>query len=202
MKELLNKSNNILKQFGYKKKGASFWKIDNGFYKLIDFQKGTHGGGYFFVNVCVHPVGLPELLTDKLSIIEQPREYECILRQRIEQIVSNGQLEAFKRGLVSLDDGETIQAVIDALSNDVEQWLGKWGACETIACMKEDEITNMLTVIPKLKKKAYLMLKFYCMLRLGDKNKAMDVLEKYMGENIEGLAFPQVDNYLNTLVGI
>lgn len=200
MEELIYKANIILKQLSYKKKTNSFWKLDDGFYKLISFQNGAHGGGYFFVNVCVHPLGLPELLTNQFSIIDHPKEYECILRQRIEQIVIDGRLEAFRQGLVSLEDEETIQAVIDSLPNDVEKWLVKWGSYETIAYAKEDELANMLTVIPKLKKKAVLMLKFFCTYKIGDKLQAMDILDKYLNEDVEGITFPQVDKYLMGLM--
>ena len=40
MKELLNELKGDIAGYGYKKSGNSFWKIENGFYKLIDFQGG------------------------------------------------------------------------------------------------------------------------------------------------------------------
>lgn len=43
MKELLNEVKGELARYGYKKSGRSFWKVENGFYKLIDFQKGAYG---------------------------------------------------------------------------------------------------------------------------------------------------------------
>lgn len=197
MKEVLNSANGVLKQLGYKKKRSSFWKIDNGFYKLINFQGGAYGG-YFFVNVAVHPVGLPRLFTNQLSILDHPKEYECIIRQRIEQIVNTEQESKFS--MVFLEDEETIQAIINSLPNDVEQWLKKWGSYEAFANVREDEISYMLSASPIFWRKAYLMVKFYCTLKMGDKKKAIDLLEEYMNENVEGFTFVQVDDYLKMLV--
>lgn len=38
--------------YGYRKRGNSFWKTENGFYKLINFQTGAYGD-YFFINVAL-----------------------------------------------------------------------------------------------------------------------------------------------------
>ena len=78
MKELLNELKGDIAGYGYKKSGNSFWKIENGFYKLIDFQGGAHGD-YFFINVGLHPVGFPSLITGKLEIKERSREHEYII---------------------------------------------------------------------------------------------------------------------------
>ncbi|MEC1526249.1 DUF4304 domain-containing protein, partial [Neobacillus niacini] len=48
--------NQVTKEYGYRKKGNSFWKIENGFYKLINIQK-SNNGDYFFINLGIHPVG-------------------------------------------------------------------------------------------------------------------------------------------------
>ena len=50
MKQLLNEMKSAFSERGYRKAGNSFWKVENGFYKLVNFQKGAYGD-YFFVNV-------------------------------------------------------------------------------------------------------------------------------------------------------
>lgn len=37
MKEVIKKVNGAFKQCGYKKRGNSFWKNENGFYRLVNF---------------------------------------------------------------------------------------------------------------------------------------------------------------------
>lgn len=200
MKELLSEVSTTLKLLGYRKKGNSFWKIDNNIYKLIDFQKGAHGGGYFFVNVCVHPIGLPKLITSEISICEHPKNHECVLRQRIEQISQNEQIKLFQRGLVSIDNREVIKAIIDTIPLEVELWLEEWGTYEKFANSEFNEISHMMTVVPKLKEKAFLMLKFYSNLKLGDNKKAEQYLDQYLNTRIIGLEFSEVDSYLKSLL--
>lgn len=200
MKELLREVNSSLEKFGYKKKGDSFWKVNNNFYNLIDFQKGAHGGGYFFVNVCVHPIGLPQLLTNQLLISEQPKEHECIFRQRIEQISKKEEISAFRKGLVSVDNREVIHAIINVIPTEVEQWLETWSTYEKIIDSKLDDVSHMMTVVPMLKEKALLMLKFYCSIRLGDNKKALQYFEQYLNTEVTGLKFPHIDSYLKSLL--
>ena len=92
MKTIIGEVKGIFSEYGYKKERNSFWKIENDFYRLINFQHGAYGD-YFFVNVGLHPVGLPSLYTGKLEIKEKPKEHECIIRQRMEQIVPIPSLE-------------------------------------------------------------------------------------------------------------
>jgi hypothetical protein len=187
-----------LKQLGFRKKGRMFWKIENEFYYLIDFQKGAYGD-YFFVNVCVHPVGLPELIPNKLSIIEQPKEYECILRQRIEQIVPLDKFPNMKGGLFSSQDESVIERLIQVISNDVIQWLEEWGSYDKLANASEYDIYDKLTVIPILKRKAFLMLKSYCNFKIGKYTKANMLLEEFEKEKIEDMNFHHIKNYLKLL---
>lgn len=200
MKELLNKVNSILKPAGYRMKGMAFWKIDNGFYKLIDFQKGAYQGDYFFINLCVHPVGLPKLKVKQLSIIEKPKEYECIIRQRIEQVIHNDGITKFREGFVSSSDNEIINTLINCLPEEVDQWLNYWGKFENLANANKDLVLNMLTVVPKLKEKAFYMLKFYCFIKLLNKEKAVTCLNQYSSIDTVGLDFSILDNHLNSLL--
>lgn len=127
MKELVAKLKNDFTPYGYQKSRNSFWKIENGFYRLIDFQKGAYGD-YLFINVCLHPAGLPSLIAGKLEIKERPREYECIIRQRIGEIVSD---EPFKKALIPIHDADTIPRVVTIIPA-VEAWLSDQGSFDAI----------------------------------------------------------------------
>ena len=200
MKKFVNRMNNVLEILGYRKTGNSFWKVDDGFYKLINFQEGAYGGGYFFVNIGLHLVGFPELLTNKLSVVDQPKESECIFRLRVEQISGTEQIFAFRRGLVSFEDEQIFQALAHAFLNDVEQWFKKWGSYENIANASQEEILQMINVVPVLRQKAYFLLKSYCLLRLGDKDQANAIFKRYQREQVNGLDFSRVDYYDKVLL--
>ena len=85
MKTLIGEVKDTFSQYGYRKERNSFWKKENGFYKLVNFQSGAYGD-YFFINVGLHPIGLPSLIAGKLEIKERPKEYECIFRRRMGEI--------------------------------------------------------------------------------------------------------------------
>lgn len=196
MKELLSKVNNILKPFGYRKNGASFWKIENEVYKLVDFQKGTYKGDYFFINLCVHPVGLPKLMANQFLVVDRPKEYECIVRQRIEQVVKNDAVARFAKGLASCIDHKSCVELLEAISKEADQWLDDWGRLDKLANASKEEILNMLTVVPNLKEKAFYMLKFYCFMKLSEIDKAENFLSKYLSLKIDGLNFNALDDDL------
>lgn len=105
--KVLNEVKPQILKYGYKKSGNSFWKIENGFYKLINFQAGAYGN-YFFINVAIHPCGLPILYTKRLEIVEKPKESQCALRQRAEHI--SGKASAFIHNIGFIEDATTIQA--------------------------------------------------------------------------------------------
>ena len=69
MKTIIGEVKGIFSEYGYKKERNSFWKIENYFYKLINFQHGAYGD-YLFVNVGLHPVGLRSLYIGNLEIKE------------------------------------------------------------------------------------------------------------------------------------
>lgn len=43
MKTIIGEVKGIFSEYGYKKERNSFWKIENDFYKLINFQYGAYG---------------------------------------------------------------------------------------------------------------------------------------------------------------
>lgn len=96
---LLASLKDTLNSMGYTKAKSRFWRIKEGLFQLIDFQSGAYGN-YLFVNVCIHPVGFPKILSDRLVIKEKPLEYECIIRQRIEEVCSSQVTSPFRKSLV------------------------------------------------------------------------------------------------------
>ncbi len=192
MKELIGKVQGEIKQYGYKKAGNFFWKTENGFYKLIHFQHGAYGD-YFFINVGLHPVGLPSLAGGELEIKEKPREYECILRQRIEEIVP---VELFQKALIP--DENTAREIVAALPK-VEHWLTDWGSFESIAEKDFSELSKKMPIAPILWQKAYDLLKCYCMIKLRNMSEAEKYYLAYLSEN-RNLDFSAVDRYLETLL--
>ena len=194
MKELLNEIKGEIAGYGYKKSGNSFWKIENGFYKLINFQRGTHGD-YFFINVGLHPVGLPSLITGKLEIKEKPREYECIIRQRIEEIVPS---EMFKKALPPIHDTDTIREIVAAIPA-IDRWLADWGSFDVLANKDFSELSRMMPIAPILWQKAYYMLKCYCMIKKRNIPEAKKLFLAYLSEN-QNMDFSAVDRYMEALL--
>lgn len=199
MRSILEKLKVPFSEYGYKKRKNSFWKVENGFYKLIDFQKGAHGGNYYFINVALHPIGMPKLLTNELIIPETPNESECIIRQRFEQIIDNSLSDKFKSKLVMLDDVETVKEIMESI-NYIDQWLMVWGNYNKIEEMDFEEVASMLTVVPILKNKAYYYIKCYCAFRNGNYKTADENFSRYLNEKIDELDFQKVDEFLSYLL--
>jgi hypothetical protein len=189
-----------LSKIGYKKKGNSFYKIENDFYKLINFQTGAFGG-YFFINICIHPIGLPELNSKHLVIRDRPKEYECIIRQRIEQITTNPKLiTAFTSGFVTESDKEVIYEVIASLTSDVEEWINYISQYSTFLKMDENTLSSLLNVVPRYKTKSIYMLKFYSSLKVGNLNEAISFFQKYLNIEVDGASFAEEDRYMKELL--
>lgn len=194
MKELLNELKGDIAGYGYKKSGNSFWKIENGFYKLIDFQGGVHGD-YFFINVGLHPVGLPSLITGKLEIKKRPREHECIIRQRIGEIAP---LELFHKALPPIHDTDTVRAIIASIPV-VESWLADLGTFDALANKNFSELSKMMPIAPIIWQKAYYMLKCYCMLKQQNLPEAKKLFHAYLAEN-PNMDFSAIDHYMKSLL--
>ena len=194
MKTLICEVKDTFSQYGYRKERNSFWKKENGFYKLVNFQSGAYGD-YFFINVGLHPIGLPSLIAGKLEIKERPKEYECIFRQRMEQV---SPLAIFKKPLVSVSDPRVVPAITSGLS-DVEAWFARWGSFETIAACEFSDVEGMLSCVPLLWNKAYKMLKCCCLLKLDRTAEAEAFYSAYLAENRE-MDFSAVDQYLKELL--
>jgi hypothetical protein len=198
MKNLLHLVTKELRPLDYKKVGSRFFKTEAGFFKQIDIQSGAHGK-YFFVNVCLHPIGMPELLAGKLLIPERPLEHECIIRQRMEDIVSDSTTQAFRMGLVSVDNDLAISTMLPSLSSGVEPWLSKWGSFDAILAASDFDLLRMLTVVPNLQEKACKMLKFFCALKIHKTHQALSQLGGFLAAPTSGCDFSMVDDYIRSL---
>jgi len=200
MRAILEIVQKELNPLGYTRTKTSFHKTEREFYKLIHFQKGAHGGGYFFVNVCFHPIGLPQLLIRRLSIPKTPLEYECIVRQRIEEVVGGILDEKFKGELVGWNDPKVAAELVCKLPNEIQNWFAKWASHDALLKASERDLENLVTtVVPKLKRKAIQMLWFFCALKSNDKLNARRWLQEYLKTEVAGLEFPEVDSYLKSL---
>ncbi|MFC4410618.1 DUF4304 domain-containing protein [Chungangia koreensis] len=199
MNDFLKTVKTFLGEYGFKKRGSGFWRIENEIYYLIDFQRSSFGD-YFFVNLCIHPLGLPELVTNQLLINEKPKNYECILRQRIEQIVSPQEFKRLNKGMLSLSDKDSIDCLFEVLSKEVIEWFNLWGSYEKLAMVDESEVMNKLTVIPLLKTKTYFLIKTYCNYRIGEIKSAKIYLQKFDDEKVDGMDFTHITRHLANLI--
>ena len=200
MKEMLSKLNSTFKILGYKKDGNTFWKIDNGYYRLINFQKGQYND-YFFINIGINPVKFPKLISNKLEVPEKPKEYECIIRARIEQIITDNDLiDKFRKDFVYITDDEIIDELISIIPNDLEKWFKKMASDEYLLNMNIDAINLFISSPPITKTKSFLMLKYFCSVRLGYIELAKNLLNEYKHITINDYNFNLVDNYLISLL--
>ncbi len=149
MKEVYELASQVLRPLGYSKKAGRFSRIQNVFYQLIDFQNSVYRHT-FYVNVCTHPVGLPDLMTrsEQLVIKDKPPQHECFFRQRIEQIVQTPATATY-RIPGPLPDYKTLALLLqESLATDVQQWLLDWSLDSRIAHSSQQELHKMITIVP------------------------------------------------------
>lgn len=196
MKNLLKQVNVKLKEKGYRKKGQNFWKEINGFYRLINFQKSYYGD-YYFVNIGFCPIGIPQLISDRLYIPEYPKEYECLIRQRIEYVAKNKDIvEAFSNNLVTLEDKNISDKLPEVLATEVEEWFDSMCRYEVLLELNDEQILQMVPVVPILAEKENILIKFWCYYKLGRVEEAKNALEKFKNIQVKDLSFEAVYNYM------
>lgn len=197
MREMIEKVKGAFAQRGYRKRGNSFYKIEDGFYRLVSFQKGAFGN-YFYINLGLHPVGLPILQANALLVPDRPKEYECALRVRIDKAVSEENRDIWSKAQNWIGD-DMVPHIIDAIS-DIDAWFKKCGSFNAILNCPFDEMTKMLTAVPILWEKEYLMLKFYCAYKVGNFEEAQRLFSKYSGTAVKNLSFEGIDSYLRSML--
>ncbi len=180
---------------GYAKNKNSFWKIQKDFFYLIDFQPGAHGN-YFFINVGLHPVGFPKILSDRLVILERPLEHECIIRQRIEQICRSTCLDSFLKCLVPPSDKSIVENIKKTIVEEVEPWMQNWGKFDAIAKANRSELGNFINAVPIIRDRATLMLQCYCLLKIERFDQARFLFDEIKSLPCGNWQFGQVDSYL------
>ena len=200
MKTLLKLASDALSPFGYQRIKSRFFKVENDFYKLIDFQIGAHGGDYFFVNVCLHPIGLPLLMDGTFVVPDHPLECECILRSRIEDIVCETKAY-FRTTLVSIDNEILLNQICSSLPQ-VETWLTQWASFITIFNAPDTDLMRMLTVIPLLKEKACKMVKCYCALKNHDYLNSHRYFSQFLEAFSGDYDFSRVNEYLGSMLQV
>ena len=198
---MLEKVKGSFVQKGYRKRRSSFYKVEGGFYKLVHFQKGAYGD-YFFIKVGLHPVGLPFLQANTLLIPDHPKEYECVLRERVGEIVEGKEHEIFSMPWIGDD---MFPHIIGALV-DIEAWFQKWGSFQTILDSSFDEISKMFPVAPICWEKQYQLLRFYCAVQTGDMERAQKIFSQYSDVTVQTvntaqiMNFEDLDHYLRSML--
>ena len=182
--------------YGYRKRGNSFWKIKNGFYKLINFQTGAYGD-YFFINVALHPEDMP-VLSQRCEPVKNLKESQCVLRWRVEQIAEGVKAFGWKIGFSS--NAYDVQALLAAVIPETESWLNRWGAYETILSAGFDKLLRSFSAVPILWRKQFLLLKSYCAFKRRDKA-AAEYFSAYLNENLD-MNFSYVDNYMKETLNL
>ncbi|MEB9506584.1 DUF4304 domain-containing protein [Bacillus anthracis] len=189
-----------LKLLGFKKKRHTFCKAENGFYKLINIQKSQFGDA-FYINIGVHPIGLPQLITDQLLIKENISIFDCILRTRIEPIHMK------QNQLLHNVSHETID--IPNYLSTIFDWFQVWASYENLVKIKINihSVTPVLAVVPILQEKAFLLLTCFSFYNLKQYEQANHYLQQYLQcavhlntEEKEPVFFHEVDMYMKKLV--
>ena len=199
MKMMLSRIKTVIQPLGYKKNQSRFYKYDSGFYKLIDFQKGAYGD-YFFINVCVHPIGLPQLLSGKLVIPDKPLEYECILRHRMTEASPAVSPTGMHSDSATCNDDVITDRSISAIVAAAEDWMTTWGSFNKIVQSDEHELMSFITVVPLIKNKACAMLKCYCSIKLNNIDNARLYYSEYQSCTSGRYSFGIIDDYLSNLI--
>lgn len=184
----------LLTPCDYRKNGNSFWKIEDGFYKLLQFQGGAYGD-YFFLNAGLHPVGLPLLYAGQLCIPERPRITQCALRERLEQITDKA--EPFRGASVGLPQGTEAQ-VLTAVLPDVERWLSTWGSCAAILAAPLEALSPLFSAVPLVWEREFYLLKAYCAWMSGDRAQADEYFCICRQKNPD-MDFSLVDRHMSDL---
>lgn len=187
-----------LKLLGFKKKRHTFCKAENGFYKLINIQKSQFGDD-FYIHIGVHPIGLPQLITDQLLIKENISIFDCILRTRIEPIHMK------QNQLLHNVSHETID--IPNYLSTIFDWFQVWASYKNLVKINIHSVTPVLAVVPILQEKAFLLLTCFSFYNLKQYEQANHYLQQYLQcavhlntEEKEPVFFHEVDMYMKKLV--
>jgi hypothetical protein len=196
IKTVLRHATTVLEPLGYRLEKSRFIKTTDGFFKQVHFQPGAHGD-YFFIEVCLHLAEVPLLLENRLVIPEKPLNIECIIRQRIEQIVSDTSAEVFKYDLVS-EDNDSMKNNLPSMLTNAEHWFNQTSSYSYLLTISDSRLFTLLNVVPALKMKAAALLRCICAINYGTDN-----IEKYISHYINapthGMDLTLIDEYVRGL---
>lgn len=152
-------------------------------------------GDDFYIHIGVHPIGLPQLITDQLLIKENISIFDCILRTRIEPIHMK------QNQLLHNVSHETID--IPNYLSTIFNWFQVWASYENLVKINIHSVTPVLAVVPILQEKAFLLLTCFSFYNLKQYEQANHYLQQYLQcavhlntEEKEPVFFHEVDMYM------
>ena len=182
-----------LKLLGFKKKDIHFAKLKTDFINSLTYKSQL--GDDFYIHIGVHPIGLPQLITDQLLIKENISIFDCILRTRIEPIHMK------QNQLLHNVSHETID--IPNYLSTIFDWFQVWASYENLVKINIHSVTPVLAVVPILQEKAFLLLTCFSFYNLKQYEQANHYLQQYLQcavhlntEEKEPVFFHEVDMYM------
>lgn len=185
-----------LKPLRYLRKRGRFHQVVDGIFRLIDIQSGAYGN-YSFVNLCIHPVGMPMLLAESLTLHDFPLESQCIVRQRIDQVSSSAAAASFRSGLVWNHDDASSSRFAECVATEAHDWLSRFGTAAALAALTDD---HMISSVPLLRRKAFHLLKTHCLCQLGMYEEARNEFREYAAAPSGNWNFDKIDAYYQGLL--
>ncbi|EJR49043.1 hypothetical protein IIM_03822 [Bacillus cereus VD107] len=198
VQDFITNLHTALKPIGFKKKRHTFLQVENEFYNLINIQKSQFGDD-FYINIGVHPIGLPQLITDRLQIKETISIFDCMLQTRVEPIYTK------KNYLLHNVSHETTH--MPYYLSIIQDRFQTWTSYKNLVNTNRHSITPILSVVPILQEKAFLLLTCFAFYNLKQYEQANHYLQQYLhcsvhlnNEEKEPIFFHKVDMYMKKLV--
>jgi hypothetical protein len=188
----------VLRAAGFKGTRYTYHRQVGGVWHVVNIQLGAYGRSYYFVNLGIHPVDLPQLVTGALEVLARPKEYQCIFRARVDSVFPNAPFLPPNRGQCEVTDDSGTRRMTEGLVSHVIPWFDRVGTLEYLEKHAAVELSPWLSVVPVIQPKALAMLRFYLARKLLRPN-ATDLLAQYRATASGEYQFPEVDNYLEGL---
>ncbi len=149
----------------------------------------------WYINIALHPIGYPDLISDQLIFHKNPPESSCAIRCRIDKFMSESELDVCRMPGLPLENGAVKKIVVELLQTKVHAWLLSWSSYKKYINGKCHQISNQLNVTPLAKEKYFALIQWFC----SYKSQHLDnqkYLEKYLQITIAGSEFKKVDAYV------
>jgi len=181
-----------------RKKDIHFAKLKTDFISSLTYKKSKFGDD-FYINIGVHPIGLPQLITDQLQIKENISIFDCILQTRIDPIHMKPNQLLHNVSHETIDIPDYLSTIFD--------WFQVWASYENLTKTNIQAITPVLAVVPILQEKAFWLLTCFSFCNLKQYEQANRYLQQYLhcavhlnAEEKEQVFFREVDMYMKKLV--